>query len=102
RAQKKKKKLVEMAGALPRGSAGTLEPSEDPVVAASRDFETRLLEQQAEQARQEAEALNNLRLPTVGTKKAEVLGKHIAEAVKKDPVTTAQILRTWLAEDARR
>jgi len=100
--KKNKKRLVEMPGALPRGSAGALEASDDPASAASRDFAARLLEQQAEQSRREADALNSLRLPTVGTKKAEVLGKHIAETVKKDPVTTAQILRTWLAEDARR
>jgi len=39
-----------------------------------------------------------LKLPPVGTKKTEVLAKHLVETVKKDPVAAAQILRSWLYE----
>jgi flagellar M-ring protein FliF len=67
-----------------------------PADAAQRELESRLADQQAAKQRLEAEALSALKLPPVTTKKAEVLTKHIAETVKKDPVGAAQILRTWL------
>jgi flagellar M-ring protein FliF len=67
-----------------------------PADAAQKELESRLAEQQNAKNRLEAEALSALRLPPAATKKSEVLTKHIAETVKKDPVGAAQILRTWL------
>ena len=49
---------------------------------------------------QEQEVLANLRLPQ-GANKGEVLRKHIGEIAQKDPVATAQLLRTWLNEEQR-
>jgi len=39
-----------------------------------------------------------MKLPKVTTKKTEVLTKHLVEVAKKDPIATAQVLRTWLRE----
>jgi len=80
------------------GEIGGRVPAElaSPADAAQKELEARLAEQQAAKQRLEAEALSALRLPPVATKKSEVLTKHIAETVKKDPVGAAQILRTWL------
>ncbi len=64
-------------------------------------LETRLAEQDALKRKLEAEALSMLTLPPVATKKAEVLAKHIAEVTRKDPVSTAQVLRTWLYDGER-
>jgi LPXTG-motif cell wall-anchored protein len=80
------------------GEIGGRAPGEiaSPADAAQKELEARLAEQQNAKNRLEAEALSALRLPPVATKKSEVLTKHIAETVKKDPVGAAQILRTWL------
>ncbi|MCS7023395.1 MAG: flagellar basal-body MS-ring/collar protein FliF [Bryobacteraceae bacterium] len=53
-------------------------------------------------ARAEAELLRSIRPPELTTKKAEVLLKHITEQAKREPATTAQLLRSWLAEKDRR
>jgi flagellar M-ring protein FliF len=91
--RRKRKARVAMVAALAgRAAAEVLSPAD----AAQRELEARLTEQQNTKQRLEAEALSALRLPPVATKKAEVLTKHIAETVKKDPVGAAQILRTWL------
>lgn len=87
---------VEIRAALP-GGAET--PSlEAPHEQAAQKLEAQLAEQAARREQLEAEALNALKLPPVKTKKAEILAKHLAEAVKKDPAATAQILRSWLYE----
>jgi flagellar M-ring protein FliF len=98
--RRRKKKQVEIAGALApaTSAAGALAPGETPAEAAKRGLEAKLADRQTEQARLDAEALGSLKLPAVTTKKAEVLSKHIGEAVNKDPVGAAQILRTWLNE----
>ncbi len=64
-------------------------------------LEMRLAEQDALKRKLEAEALSMLTLPPVATKKAEVLAKHIAEVTRKDPVSTAQVLRSWLYDGER-
>jgi len=50
---------------------------------------------------QERELLASLRGPDLATKKSEVLVKHIAEQAKHNPVGTAQLVRSWLAEKER-
>ncbi len=87
---------VGMLGALAGRQTGEIGAAPSPVDAAQRELETRLAEQQAAKQRLEAEALSSLKLPPPKTKKTEVLTKHIAESVKKDPTGAAQILRTWL------
>ncbi len=95
--RRKKKSSVEFTAALPGGSG----PRTNLASQAQLELESRLAEREAETQRLEAEALNSLKLPEAATKKADVLTKHIGEAVKKDPVAAAQILRTWLSEDRR-
>jgi flagellar M-ring protein FliF len=78
---------VEMAPQLPAG------PSED----LNKQIENQLAEQAALRQKQEADALNALKLPPV-TKKAEVLTKHIGEQAKKDSSSMAHVLRSWMSE----
>jgi len=92
RRRSQKAKVAMLAAIGGRAAAEVLSPAD----AAQKELEARLTEQQNTKQRLEAEALSALRLPPVATKKAEVLTKHIAETVKKDPVGAAQILRTWL------
>lgn len=73
-----------------------------PAEAAEREIQARLAEQAAEQQRQEAEAMLALKLPAVTTKKTDVLTKHIAAEVKKDPAAMAQVVRSWLHGEYQR
>jgi flagellar biosynthesis/type III secretory pathway M-ring protein FliF/YscJ len=59
------------------------------------DFERRLREGEVEQARLEAEVLQQIKLP-VATKATEVLIRHIRESSQKDPATAANVLRAWM------
>jgi flagellar M-ring protein FliF len=61
----------------------------------NKQIEHQLAEQAAVRQKQEADALNALKLPPV-TKKAEVLTKHIAEQAKKDSTPMAHVLRAWM------
>jgi flagellar M-ring protein FliF len=69
---------------------------------AGRQLEAKLHEQAAIKERMDVEALKALKLPTVTSKKTEILSKHLTEEAKKDPVSTAQVLRTWLNERENR
>jgi flagellar M-ring protein FliF len=97
RRARRKKKAATMVRAIAGGgeAAGAIEGDSD-------DFGKRLQDQLAEQAalkeKQTLEALHSLKLPTIHTKKSEVLIKHISEEAKKDPATAAQIIRSWLNE----
>ena len=62
-----------------------------------QQIEHQLAEQNALRKKQEADALNALKLPPV-TKKAEVLTKHIAEQAKKDSASMAHVLRAWMSD----
>ena len=50
--------------------------------------------------RAEQELLASLQLPP-NTKKTEVLRKQIGESAKRDPLATAQLIRSWLNEQER-
>jgi flagellar M-ring protein FliF len=63
----------------------------------AKQIENQLAEQAELRDKQESDALNALKLPPV-TKKAEVLGKHIAEQAKKDSTVMAQVMRSWMSE----
>lgn len=75
---------------------------DSPTDAAGKELEARLAEQMAEHQRQEAEAMLSLKLPAVSTKKSDVLVKHIAAEVKKDPVAMAHVVRSWLNGEYQR
>jgi flagellar M-ring protein FliF len=94
--RKRGRARVEMTPELPPGAPpASLEAAAQP---AAENLEARLAEQAARQQQLEAEALNALKLPPVTTKKTEILTKHLAETVKKNPASAAQILRSWLYE----
>ena len=90
RGRRRDSSSVSMPGQLPEGSS----PMED----INKKIETQMAERAALKQQQEAEALNALKLPPVTTKKAEVLAKHITEQAKKDSMSMAQVLRTWMSE----
>lgn len=70
--------------------------AEEPTTA--KQLEEQLAEQSAEAERQTIEAIQQLKLPKVTTKKAEVLTKHLGEEIKKNPSGMAQVVRSWLSE----
>jgi flagellar M-ring protein FliF len=53
----------------------------------------------ADQERADMAALVALKLPTVTTKKAELLTREIRENTKKDSTVAAQVLQSWLHEN---
>jgi flagellar M-ring protein FliF len=74
-----------------------------PTVAdAQKNLEARMAGQVGEQARKDAEAMLQLKLPEVQTKKTEVIKKHIAAEAKKDPTAMAQVVRSWLNGENQR
>jgi flagellar biosynthesis/type III secretory pathway M-ring protein FliF/YscJ len=66
---------------------------------ASVTFEEQLASRAASQEKLDADALMALKLPPAGTKKSEILAKHLKKAVKHDPAVAAQLLRTWMNEN---
>jgi flagellar M-ring protein FliF len=76
------------------GSEATIEGADS----VQHQIQDKLAAQQALQAQAEATALSNLKLPTVSSKKSEVLVKHLRESVTKDTPGSANILRSWLTE----
>jgi flagellar M-ring protein FliF len=77
-------------------------PKGPSVLDAQKDLEARMAGQVGEQARKDAEAMLQLKLPEVQTKKTEVIKKHIAAEAKKDPTAMAQVVRTWLNGEYQR
>jgi flagellar M-ring protein FliF len=70
-----------------------------PGGAAESAFADQLANRAASQERLDAEALLSMKLPAPGTKKSEVLTKHLKKAVLTDPGVSAQLLRTWIHEN---
>jgi flagellar M-ring protein FliF len=93
----KKRTQAELALALE-----TAKPKDTRVGDAQKDLEARMAGQVGEQARKDAEAMLQLQLPQVQTKKTEVIKKHIAAEAKKDPTAMAQVVRTWLNGEYQR
>jgi flagellar M-ring protein FliF len=90
---RKKKRMQAEAAAAALEAARPREPT---VQDAQKNLEARMAGQVGEQARRDAEAMLQLKLPEVQTKKTEVIKKHIAAETKKDPVAMAQVVRSWL------
>jgi flagellar M-ring protein FliF len=94
----KKRIAAEAAQAIAAAHA-----NEGPTVAdAQKNLEARMAGQVGEQARKDAEAMLQLKLPEVQTKKTEVIKKHIAAEAKKDPTAMAQVVRSWLNGENQR
>ncbi|HYL78153.1 MAG TPA: flagellar basal-body MS-ring/collar protein FliF [Bryobacteraceae bacterium] len=77
--------------------AGQLDAGEVPALSLNKQIENQLAEQAAVRQRQEADALNALKVPPM-TKKTEVLTKHIGEQAKKDSTAMAHVLRSWMSD----
>lgn len=75
--------------------AGALGPS------AEEQMQARLAEQAALQEKLDMEALSQLKLPKVTTKKTDVLVKQVRENTKKDPTPGAQVLKTWISDQEK-
>jgi flagellar M-ring protein FliF len=60
-------------------------------------LQQQIADNEAEQAALEEQALSHIKMPT-NTKTTEVLVRHIRDAVQKDPVGAANILRTWVTD----
>jgi flagellar M-ring protein FliF len=65
---------------------------------AAEQMEAALAERVAEQQKADLAAIAALKLPTVSTKKTEILTKEIRDTTKKDPAVSAHVLQTWLHE----
>jgi flagellar biosynthesis/type III secretory pathway M-ring protein FliF/YscJ len=89
-----KKMSAASAVALAAGQTKALEGG--GAVNPEQQIQARMAEHQAQQVRQEVEALMSLKLPGVATKKTDVLVKHIAAEAKKDPTAMAQVVRSWM------
>jgi flagellar M-ring protein FliF len=98
RRMRKTKITADAVAALEGG--GPKQDASSPA-SAERTVEARIAEQQALQAKQEAEALMSLKFPAVTTKKTDVLVKHIAGEAKKDPEAMAHVVRSWLSGEDR-
>jgi flagellar biosynthesis/type III secretory pathway M-ring protein FliF/YscJ len=94
--RRKKKIALEIAKSLEEAKAKEL-PGAKP--STEQTLESQMAEQAVEKAKQEAEALMKLKLPVIATKKTDVLTKHIAAEIKKDPAVMAQVVRSWLHGD---
>jgi len=97
--RKKKRVAAELAAEAIAAAKATSGPS---VEDAQKNLEARMAGQVGEQARKDAEAMLQLKLPEVQTKKTEVIKKHIAAEAKKDPTAMAQVVRTWLNGEYQR
>jgi flagellar M-ring protein FliF len=94
--RRKKRIALELAKSLEAAKAKELPGAQQTP---EQSLEAQMAEQVAEKAKQEAEALMKLKLPVVSTKKTDVLTKHIAAEIKKDPAVMAQVVRSWLHGD---
>jgi flagellar M-ring protein FliF len=102
RGKKKKsgKASVEVAKAVAgaNGHQTALPSVSSAAQALQNQMQDKLAAQEALQAQADEAALTSLKLPTVTTKKSEVLVKHLRESVTKDTPGSANILRSWLTE----
>ena len=95
-ARRRRVRVAEGAKALAAAGNGNKFKSHEEIEAA---MQAQLAEQKQAVAEKTAEQLMALKLPPAATKKAEVLGKHIAAETKKDPQGMAQIVRSWLSAE---
>ena len=85
--------------ALPPGESSA-KPSGLPAVAGvAEQLESKLAAHDALQHKLDEQALSSLRLAPVITKTSEILAKHLRDKISKEPATSAQLLRTWIAEE---
>ncbi|HTM50268.1 MAG TPA: flagellar basal-body MS-ring/collar protein FliF [Bryobacteraceae bacterium] len=81
-----------------KAAAAEMQKTLDKGVNPAETFEGQIASRAANQERLDAEALLALKLPPPGTKKSEILTKHLKKTAKSDPTVAAQLLRTWINE----
>ena len=84
---------------LPAGDAADVTALADGYSGA-RKMQAQMADRAQLQERMEAETLDAIRVPKAGTNKTEVLAKYLRETLKKDSLSPAQTLRTWVNEKA--
>jgi len=96
RRPRKGKMVVEDEAAIPLPGSAEAAPlaTKESV---DKGLEQQIADNKAEQAQLEAEALSHIKMPA-NTRKTEVLVRHIRDAVQKDPLTAANVLRTWVSD----
>ena len=98
----RKRKKASVAASAPALSSGAAALASGIAPGAAEQLiEAQMAEQAALQQQMDAEALQNLKMPALSTKKAEVLIKHLRDTVKKDSPAATNVLRTWLADPER-
>lgn len=95
--KKGKTKAVQMAAQLEAASGR--KAIEEPATDVKKELESKLAENALLKESQARDVLASLKLPTVTTKKTEVLVKHIGAEAKKDPAVMAQVIRSWLSSE---
>ena len=80
-----------MARSIAGGAASVNADELDP----ASELEKKL----AEQAKADLAAIAALKLPTINTKKGDLLAKEIIDTAKKDASVPAHVLQTWLHEN---
>ncbi len=94
------KASAETRAAVPgRGEPAALPAAGAAAEAIRQQMKEKLAAQEALQAQADQAALSSLKLPTVTTKKSEVLVKHLRDSVTKDTPGSANILRSWLTDN---
>ena len=101
RKKSSKAAAAETTGALPGHTPAPALPTAAAAAGAlQQQMQDKLAAQEALQAQADEAALINLKLPSVTTKKSEVLVKHLRESVTKDTPGSANILRSWLTDNS--
>jgi flagellar biosynthesis/type III secretory pathway M-ring protein FliF/YscJ len=90
-----RKKSLTVEAQRELGSAG--EKAKLAGAEATRQLNQQLSENELHQLSAENDAVSRIKLPS-SSRKTEVLTKHIREASHKDPVSTANVLRTWISD----
>jgi flagellar biosynthesis/type III secretory pathway M-ring protein FliF/YscJ len=93
-----KPKTEAVAGAkVVGGAAGTSLPA--PATNAEK-MQAALAERAADQEAADLTALAGFKLPTITTRKSEILVRELRETAKKDASIPAQVLQTWIRGNA--
>jgi flagellar M-ring protein FliF len=96
----KSKKIATTVPQLEGSANGAAaERAQAPALPSAADVKRQLEEQAENRAKAVEEAHRALTVPSAAPTKAEALREFLRENAKKDPVTAANILRTWLQEN---
>ncbi len=95
RSRKKTKNKKTAPGAVQTAAAIESGPDTNDLAA---QLERQLAEQAAEQARMDAAVLKSIKMPTVTSKKTEILVKQVRDSVKGDAASSVHVVQGWIHE----